>query len=190
MRYVILRLKLKGIETKNMENLEGNLKAEFQKIIGEECWGIIAGTGTGSVVSIQIGNKIPRKKSLDNIALEQAVRDFEAEYSLHIECVWRLDSDHEIICGAWDDNSKGGKMLQGLNHLLGKQITRVTLLEPAWDFIIEFSNLFKFKVFCDQVNEEDENDNYSLFTPTQTITVSNRSKIQSKSRLAQESAKL
>jgi hypothetical protein len=167
-----------------MEDLEGKLRSEFRKVIGKECWGIVAGAGTGSSMNVQIGNKILRTKPLDNTALAHDVRNFEAEYSIYIECVWRLDSDKGIICGAWDDNSKKGKMLQGLNHLLGNQITRIIILEPAYDLIIEFSNSFKLKVFCDQVNEKDGNDNYSLFTPTEIITVGNRSKLLTESRLA------
>ena len=165
-----------------MENLENILKIEFQKLTGKQCWGIIAGNGTGSFITLNIGDKIPLKTPLDNPTLDENARNYEGEYGLYIECVWRLDSDNEIICGAWDDNSKGGEMLKGLKLLTGTQITQINLFEPAWDFTIEFSNHCKLKVFCDQVNEKDATDNYSLFAPKQIITVINRSGLQAESR--------
>lgn len=165
-----------------MKNTESTLKSEFQKLAGKQCWGVIAGNGTGSFITLNIGNKIPLRTPLDNPTLDESVRNYEGEYSLYIECVWRLDSDNEIICGAWDDNSKKGKMLKGLKLLMGTQITQINLFEPAWDFTIEFSKKYKLKVFCDQINEKNADDNYSLFTPKQVITIVSRSRLQVESR--------
>jgi hypothetical protein len=65
---------------------------------------------------------------------------------------------------------------------MGTQITQINLFEPAWDFTIEFSKKYKLKVFCDQINEKNADDNYSLFTPKQVITIVSRSRLQVESR--------
>ncbi len=172
----------KEMAIKDMESLADALQSNLRQLMTTKCWGIIAGSGTGSVLNLQFGAKIPRQKPLDNPTLRQDVRLFDAEYDLFIECVLRLDTNQEVICGAWDDNSTEGPMLEGLNNILEKPVTGITVLEPAWDVIIEFDDSFKLKIFCDQVNEEDENDNYSFFTPKQVITVGTRGKLQTEPR--------
>ncbi len=165
-----------------MSDLESKLKLEIHNLVGKECWGTVAGEGAGSFISLEIGDKIPRRKLVDNSALEMIVRNYEGEYGLSIECAWRLDSDKEVICGSWDDNSKKGKMLQGLNLLVGRHITRVDLLKPAWDLTVEFSDSLILKIFCDQTNEEDENDNYMLFTSTEILVIGSRGRLDFEQR--------
>jgi len=142
-----------------MSDLEEQLKTSMSQLINKECWGIIAGEGTGSFVNLEIGEKIRRNKELENPALETDVRQFEGQYSLSLECAWRLDSTEAVICGSSDDNSKGGKMLSGLKLLTGLRISRVNLSKPGLDLEIEFSKGLTLKVFCDQTNENDQNDN-------------------------------
>lgn len=165
-----------------MSNVENKLELEMSKLVGKECWGIIAGKGTGSFVNFEIGHKIPRKKVIENPSLGKALRNYEGEYNLSLECAWRLDSDKEVICGAWDDNSKGGKMLEGLNLLVGRRITRISLSKPSWDLTVEFSDALTLKIFCDQTNEKDRNDNYMLFTPAEIITVGHKGRLESEQR--------
>lgn len=165
-----------------MDNLNDKLKTALSQLIGKECWGVVAGSGTGTVVSFQIGSKLARDKPIDNPQLSEDVRNYEGEYCLFIECVWRLESKEEVMCGAWDDNSADGKMLQGLNMLVGKRVTDLSWVEPAWDLAITFSNNLQLKVFCDQVNEEDQIDNYMVFTPTDILTVGTKSVLEFEQR--------
>jgi len=154
-----------------------DLKSNLYKLINKECWGFVAGKGTGSVFSLRIGEKIPLEEPVDNPNLPEDIRNNESEFSLFVECVWRIDSNKKIICGAWDDNSKNGKMLKGLKMLMNSTITAVNIYEPAFDLIIEFSSGVFLKIFCDQINEVDEYDNYTFFTPSGWITVGTRSKL-------------
>ena len=61
-------------------------------------------------------------------------------------------------------------MLNGLKLLIGQRISRINLSKPGFDLDIEFSKGLTLKVFCDQTNENDQNDNYMLFTRDQIIT--------------------
>jgi hypothetical protein len=162
----------------HMSDLEKKLETSINQLIDKECWGIVAGEGTGSFVNLEIGEKIRRNKEIENPALETDVRQFEGQYSLSLECAWRLDSTEAVICGASDDNSKDGKMLDGLRLLIGRRISRINLSKPGLDLDIEFSKDLTLKVFCDQTNENDQNDNYMLFTPDQIITVSYGSRLE------------
>jgi len=160
------------------KNLKEKLKAQLLQLVGKRCWGIVAGDGSGSIISLCIGDKIKRKKPIENPTLTKDVQEYDSEYRLLLFCVWRLDSDKKIICGAWDDNSQGGKMLKGLNMLVGRKITQVNVCEPALDITISFSGYVRLKVFCDQINEIDKYENYTLSTPMEVFVVGNRSRLR------------
>lgn len=154
-----------------------HLRDNLAKLRDKECWGFAAGKGTGSHVVLSIGEKIPLAQPVDNHNLSENVRNNGAEFSLFIECVWRLDSIDEVICGAWDDNSKNEKMLEGLGLLINSKIVSIDISEPSLDLEIEFSNKLILKIFCDQTNEKDNFDNYSLITALECLTVGCKSKI-------------
>jgi hypothetical protein len=165
-----------------MVKLKEKLKNEIHSLIGKECWSIVGGKGSGSVISVYLGGKVLRSEYIDNPSLNEAARKFDAEYDLFVQCVWRLDSDKKIICGAWDNNSQNGRMLNGLNKLIGAKIVSVAVFEPAFDLIIEFSNSLKLKIFCDQTKGDEYDDNYSLFTPNEIVSVVCNSHIKVETR--------
>lgn len=165
-----------------MSNTRKKIIDELYHLIGKENWGFVAGKGTGSILQLLLGNKIPLNEPNDNTNLSDEVRNSEAEYILYIECVWRLDSNNKIICGAWDSNSKNGRMLKGLSSIVGINIVNIEVIEPAFDLIIEFSNSHILKIFCDQTSGDKYTSNYSLFTKTEILSVGCNSKIEVETR--------
>jgi hypothetical protein len=157
------------------ENAVEEFKSELQELVGKEGWGVIEGIGTGSVVHFCIRDKVLRSKPMKNPNLTEVVRAYEGEYSLFLLCAWRLDSEKEVVCGCWDDNRKGHKILEGLNLLFGSIITKVIVSQPAFDLSVSFSNHLNLKIFCDQVNESDREDNYHFATPRILYIVGHRS---------------
>jgi len=133
-------------------------------IVGAECWAVVAGAGTGSVILLHIGEKLPRDRIIPNPHLSEDARRFDAEFNLYVRAVWRLDSRKGVICGAWDDNRAGGPMLKGLSRLSGNIVEGFDLEEVGMDLVLKFSNNLKLKIFCDQLNETDQGDNYTLGT--------------------------
>ncbi|MEO6393331.1 MAG: hypothetical protein ABIP75_15895 [Pyrinomonadaceae bacterium] len=162
------------------------VKAEFEasinQLVGKPCWGFVAGAPRGSVVSLDIGRKLPSESPRKNTHLTVEQRRYDAEFILFIHCVWRLDSKSKVVCGAWSDNRKGGAMLKGLQRLVGEVIHSVSLSKPAFDLQLTFSNKLVLSVFCDAVNEADEYDNYSLFLPTVIYTVGTWSRLSREHR--------
>lgn len=134
----------------------------IKKMVGQPCWGFVAGEGTGSVVSLQIGGKVPRTILINNPSLTIEQQQNTGEYVLLIECAWRLETKTKVICGAWDDNSENGSMKKGLRHLLGHKIEFIDLSKPGLDLKIGFDNGFMLQIFCDSTNLKDKTDNYSF----------------------------
>ncbi|MFT3771557.1 MAG: hypothetical protein QM820_39585 [Minicystis sp.] len=151
------------------------LAASLQELVGKRCWGVVAGEGTGSVVSLKFGGQTRRKKPLPNPSLSPAVREYEAEYSMLVQCVWRLDAPDRIVCGAWDSNEAGGAMLTGLGEIVNHDVRLVTIAAPSADLEMVFDNGLKLKVFCDRINVDEAEDNYCFYTPAAVFTVGTRS---------------
>lgn len=158
-----------------MNGVSDELLRESERLVGERCWSFSAGAGTGSHLSLSFGRRIPRPISLTNPNLAPGARENDAEYSLFVECVWRLDDENGVVCGAWDDNRTDGPMLQGLARLPGHRVTAVLLRRPSLDLELAFDHGLRLAVFCDQVNEEERADNYSVFLPQTVIVVGPRS---------------
>lgn len=127
------------------------------------CWSVLAGAGTGSVVHLEFGAKIPRRERLPErpqITPEQA--RYEGECDLFIQCAWRLELRSSVICGSTDDDRNDGAMVTGLLGLEGKTVLAVSVENPVPDLSISFSEGFRLKVFCDQTNLDTNDDNYSV----------------------------
>ncbi len=161
---------------------EQQYRSVLEQLVGRSCWGFAAGSGTGSVVSLQIGEKVPHKLQLTNRHISEDLRRFSGEFVILIECVWRLDSKSKIVTGAWDDNRRDGPMLKGLDRIVGRKIERIEIVEPGLDLNLWFENGLVLRVFCDQINEIDATDNYSVFTPALIYCVGERSGLRPEGR--------
>jgi hypothetical protein len=158
--------------------------ASLNRLVGQVCWGFVAGEGTGSVISLNIGGKVLRKSPLKNPHLSAEQRKYDAEFDLFIQCAWRLESKTQVICGAWDDNAKGGDMLEGLQRLTGQVISSIKVSKPALDLTVSFSSELMLRVFCDQTNQAEMQDNYSVFLPDAVYVVGTRSELKREAGVA------
>jgi len=156
--------------------------AAFQEALARleatECWSVVAGSTTGSIISLDFGKKIPRARKLRNQDLTEEQRNFESEFVLFVECVWRLDGRDAVLCGAWDDNGPEGPMLRGLKLLEGSLVEKVDLREPGLDLHIQFRGGVNLWIFCDQVSEVEQYDNYVFFSPETNFTVTWKSRLK------------
>jgi len=164
------------------ESLLDQLKAGLDRLANEMCWGATAGEGTGSIVNLHIGKKIPRQIPLKNAHLSEDIRKYDSQLGLLIECSWRLDSKSDVTCGWTDSNEEGGPMLSGLQQIVDQKVKRVVLSLPALDLAIEFANSMVLRVFCDRTDPTEDSGNYVLFLPEWTYAVRLKSKLERESR--------
>ncbi len=145
--------------------------AEVRKLVGTPCWGIVAGAGTGSVVSLDFGKKIAREQPLRNTRVSEAVRHNKGEFHLFVEdCAWRVETDTAVLCGSASDNSNDGEMVTGLRRLEGQIVREVVVSEPALDLTVVFGDGLKLLLFCETLQEDDA-DNFVFFSPIGTFVV-------------------
>jgi len=161
---------------------ESRLAQAVQALVGKACWGIVAGSGTGSVVDFLIGTMIPLGTPLTNPQLSPEVRYNDSQLGVFVKCAWRLDGPSAVAAGCWDSNEEGGPMLSGLAQVKGQLITGAAVISAGLDLELRFSSGHLLRVFCDQTNAVNENDNYSVLTPDIVVSVGCRSVVRSRPR--------
>lgn len=137
---------------------------ELRRLEGLECWGVVAGEGAGSHVTLHFGQKRERERALESAALFEVVRRFEGEFVLFVQnCAWRLDAD-EMICSSKSPGHSEGPMARGLRLLTGQRVIAAATTPPVHDLVVEFSDGNRLRLFCDCFDLEQDGDNYSFYS--------------------------
>lgn len=150
---------------------EQRLREELQQMISKSCWSVVAGEGTGSVITINIGEKVRRPKPVRNLWLNKDEQENEGEMSLMIWCAWRLDGPAGVVCGSTDSNDNDGSMVKGVKMLIGRVVESAEILSPAFDLRLAFRGQYVLNIFCDQTSERDGTENYTFYGNEKILTV-------------------
>jgi hypothetical protein len=173
-----------------MSNKQGSINNEigslFKRALDEsmnkKCWEIVGGKGTGTIISLHFGKKIPLSIPVKNKHLSEDLQHYDGEIILFINCIWRIESDTEVLLGCWEDDYNDPLLGDDLRSLIGQSIESINIFSPAWDLAIHFSNSKTLRIFCDQTSIEEETDNYSLFMPELIFIVGPKGKLRTEER--------
>jgi len=155
-----------------------NIKTCIESLKGTKCWSVVAGPGAGSVIGLGFGKKLPREKPSKNTTLSQDELKFDPEIGVLIHCAWRLSKSDKILCGWRDSNELNGEMLRGIMLLRDKKVEDVFLHRSTYDLEIYYEDSLCLQIFCDQTNDFDSDDNYTLFFGGHYYTVGLKSKLE------------
>lgn len=134
----------------------------FQMLLSQPCWGIAAGAGTGSIVSLHFGRKLPRVRPVDNPALDPVLRTHQGEAILFIECRWIIVSNEKVRFDSERDQSANGTMNRALHRLLGTFVRYLRVSMPIDEVSIEFDNGDVLTLHTDRPEADDPHDNFTL----------------------------
>lgn len=157
------------------DNIRDGFMQSIQSLSGKLCWDVIGGKGTGSIITLDFGKKIPRRKPLQSKHFSMETQMYEAELSLMIYCAWRIDSEEQVVCGSNDSNEEQGPMLQGLRRLVDTTVESLDMTFPGYDLSITFSNKLRMHLFCNMMDAEVDSDNYVLFKNEDVFSVAPKS---------------
>ncbi|KAA9339767.1 hypothetical protein F0P96_03890 [Hymenobacter busanensis] len=102
-------------------------------MVGAEAWRSRAGSGTGSIFTMEFGPPLP-----DNAR--------QGEFSLMVYCAWRIGAAGNILT-SWHDDSESC-LAPGLAALEGAKVRHVEL--SGWkDLTIQFDNGQELHLFVD-----------------------------------------
>ncbi len=142
-------------------NEHQELKTLVASIDGLCCWYVSCGGAAGSTFQLALGNKVLRRIPIKNQAHSEEYRRFEGEANLLVWCCWRLDGPDAPLV-SWDDANE--TVEKELARFIGAHIESVSLLPPAWDLTIRFSNGLHLRIFCDHLPGNPSFDgNWDLF---------------------------
>ena len=145
------------------------LQRAVAQLIGQECWSV---TVAGSQLLLKLGVPVPRAKPLLNLFLTELERTHDAELGVHIRCAWRLDGASEVL-SVWSDPKPAQcPTPPDLECLRGARITDAVLSSPALDLTLHFGEVGSLEVFCDGSVLEPQDDDYCVFAPQGTVSVS------------------
>lgn len=144
------------------------LRAALEGLVGLPCWSVVAGPGTGSVVSMKLGARIPRDRPLTNPYLTADERAFSSEHGLFVNSDWRLDNGFDVLCSSQSSNEAGGPMVSGLAALIGRSVTEFELRAPVHDLTVWFGDDRRFSIFCDLT--PDASEDYVVFVPGGSVS--------------------
>ncbi len=157
--------------------VDGDLEEALNTLDGKTCWSVVAGGASGSVVSLDFGEKIPRERPLRNPELTEDQRLFKGESSLFVECDWRLETEQEVLCSSTDPVPFSAAVLASLDQMVDRRIVGIEVAKPGWDVGLRFEGALHLSVFCSETGG-DERDNYSLLAPYRALTVGAFSKVR------------
>ncbi len=145
-------------------SLSDSLLRDLSTLIGEECWGVVCGDGSGSVLGLDIGVRTLKRKPTNNPHLSELVRLYDGAFSLLVWCPWRIDSDSKVVAGSHMANANDGPMVNGSQAICGQRIVAVTCSSPAFDLRLDFENRHSLVIHCGAIGKDYE-DCYSFGTP-------------------------
>lgn len=154
------------------------LQDRLRAVVHQPCWSVLAGPGTGSRVSIQLGTRVERPRPVRNNALTDEERRYQGYYRLFICCPWRLECSGGHVASWTYDNALGGPMLRGLDLMIDATVAQ-TELDPASGYLrLSFDNSVSLSLAGSEPEGFDTNDRYTLFEEGHPwITVSGRGRL-------------
>ena len=149
--------------------IESVFSKKLQEIVSHTTWGVIAGRGTGSMVTIEFGPKVLRRRRLTNNTLSNDAQCYQGTWGLFIKnALWRLAYDGNLLCNSESDNTEQGEMLLGLSRIEGAIVESVTFDPPNGSLqIILAGNL---ELYISRYNDSDD-DSFAFFTSDTVYTV-------------------
>jgi hypothetical protein len=156
---------------------EKRLSISLRALLGVECWGWMAGSGTGSMATIHFGRKIKRSKPVESKSLRDALKFYTGEYCLYLEeCEWKIIADSVVLGSSASSNNREGKMLRALESLVGRRVTDLEFETDSKDFVLHFDGGCRMKIFC-HTHSEETFDNYSFFVSDKIYTVTSDNEV-------------
>lgn len=148
-----------------------HLQAILEGFVGQRCWKVILGSGTGTHVSIGFGEAIKRSRAIANPTLTEDERKFDAAYTIMIYCAWRLRCGKTRIVSSTDRNLHSDVKLNAFKAIRNASVVGVGFTPIVFDLSINFSNEMVLDIFTDRTGSNGMLTNYDIFSPRGNISL-------------------
>lgn len=135
-----------------LDNNEHTISFYLELLSDMPCWAVVAGEGTGSMVSLSFGKKFLREYPSKNENLTHDSATYDAELELFIQFAdWQIldvNQNNLVVCNCDSCNNNDGEMVSGLNQLINKKVVSTMLDFNGKDFELNFEGGLKLCVIC------------------------------------------
>jgi hypothetical protein len=146
----------------------------LKSVIGELCWSAIASVKTDYVIALDLGEKRRRAMRLANPRLSFLQRTYEGEFSLLVECTWRLDGPRGVVASCFDSNQPGGMMHRALVDLESRMVEDIRVENAGRDLTVIFGDGYVLRTLCTETDPKRKRSNWSFWSPSGSVTVGPR----------------
>lgn len=150
-------------------------------VVGRECWSVMASERTDYVIVLDLGEQRRRSLRLANPRLSFLQRTYEGEYSLLVECSWRLDGPRGVVVSCYDSAALEGSMRGGLSELEGRRVTGIDVANAAYDLTVELEDGYVLRCLSTEVDPKHRRGNWSFWSPDGLVTIGPRGKVEEES---------
>jgi hypothetical protein len=146
-----------------------NIVSDIKQFINLKCWACIVSRETGTVISLKLGNKIPRKSPLPNNHIPDDVKLFESDFGIIIWSSWQLFHKGSLIINTQSSEINIDEISKDIKNIENKKLINIYIERRRNNLILEFQNGWMLKSMCDGKDMKD--DNYTLYYPHCNLTL-------------------
>lgn len=153
-----------------MNTISESLLQALKALTGLTCSEVVAGIGVGTNFSLSFGPVV----RMETITTPKGPREREVfDWAVFVQnTTWRLENASRVICSSTaDSNGPDSALYLGLNGLLCSKVQIANVSHTGLDLTIEFDNGNRLLVFSVALYDPNEDHNYTVFTPSQAISV-------------------
>ncbi len=119
--------------------------------------------GHGSFITMEFGKELEFEITIRG----KVERETRGEWYFWIQmCSWRIDENFNPIAGCEDSRETIEKALKKIEN---KKLANIEILNNAFDMKVEFENSIIINLFSIYTEEEDDGENWMLFTPERKV---------------------
>ena len=161
-----------------------NLRALVASLVGQVCWSATCGGAAGSNLMLDLGRDVPRKRPVRNRKLSDRQRHFEGEFRVFIQCAWRLERGTALVCGSGDDPDPSGPMVTSMEQVENSVVEHAEIQNAGHDLTLRCFEGWVLRIFCDHINGDKYDMNYSITAGESSLTVGPRGRLEMVNRQA------
>ena len=148
--------------------MQERIKELLQDVEGTPCWSAIIGSASDFPFVLHLGERLRRSLRLANPRLSFLQRTYEGEYTLLVECAWRVDSPERVVASCWDEPDVRQAALE---RLVDQKVCAITAEPPGFDLVMKFDDGHVLRCLSVETDAGRSRDNWHLYTPTALLRV-------------------
>ncbi len=154
---------------------ETRVLEKLAQLPGVSCWSVMVGGAEDPALVLDFGKRRRRSLRLANPSLSFLQRTFEGEWSLLVECHWRLDGPKHVVASCCDALQPEPKTMPTLAEIEGLEVLRAHTAAPGFDLSLQFVDGHCLRCFATETTRM--RNNWSFWGPHGAVVVGPKGRV-------------